>query len=676
MKKILSVLGVLLVFVWVSGCTQTTSPAPTSTTSTTPPPVSTTTSAPTSPTATTTPSPGHSPTISIVSPLDEARVWTGNVTVSVRVSNFNLVDRLGEPAAPGEGHIHYFYDVKAPATPGQPATTAPGTYAATTATSHTWNIAGRGIHLLSVELVNNDHTSLDPPVVASVAVNARFLPQLEIVSPGAGSNVSPGDLLLTVDATDASDYRFIYNLDVNPPLAPGEPAVTGEGTYAVSEETSYLWPAVPAGDHIFTVQVVNSDLTPLEPPVVASVTFSVGGRLTTTTPPEQHYFFGPAGIDILDIAVAGDGTTIYVAAKADTSKKLVYRSTDSGATWTDISRTPGLNLAATNLIAVAPDDPDIAVVADMEAGAACVTTDGGNLWTSMGAIADGGGGGPERVYDLDISAQRAGIRYVACAATLDTSDGNSPALFYFDLGAPVPAWRDAVKGFRTLGGSNLVTGEIDAIRAVRFSPSFPSDGTLLAVSGQIGSVNENGVLRLHALNLTSFKWDQAAGFAGYPVTLDSSSGISSTAGSVSISPDPDYDASDEGRRTVFVGAQITDRTRHRELGGIYRVDDTSAEKILEAPVYSVAYNGTVLVAGMTTDGAGTPSNAVYYSLEPLSSSPVFSITPALKRPSGETAVIALWAGDDVVAGTSGSGSAFSVSRDGGQSFNGISLIEP
>jgi hypothetical protein len=608
-----------------------------------------------------------------VSPRDGARVWTGNLTVTVEVSNFNLVAKLGDSSDRGEGHLHYFFDVAAPTTPGQPAVTAPGTYAATSETSHTWNDVFRGMHILAVELVNNDHTPLNPPVVASITVDARILPQLEILEPPPGGNIAGSDVLVVIDAANTFGYQFIYYRDVAPPAAPGLPAVTEPDTYAVADKTEYLWRGIPAGNHVFAVQVVNADLTPLEPPVTASVSISTGPMPPTTTPPPQSFFFGPRGIDINDIAVAGDGTTIYVAAKSDASLQLVYKSLDSGTTWKDLSQAPGLNTPVTNLIAVAPDNPDIVVVADTSASAACVSIDGGKSWSQMGPIT-GIGGFAEQLYDLDISAPSAGIHYVACAAALDLGDSNEPALFFFNLGSAVPAWRDAVRDPR--GVSTLDTSEIDTIRAVRFSPNFGSDGTLLAVSEQKGSSTKDGALRFHALNMTSLKWDSDAGFEGYPVRLVSGSRISFFAGHAAIAPDPDYDANDETRRIAFVGAQVTNGTAHRELGGIFRIDDATDVRILDAPIYSVAFNGTVLVAGATTDGAGNASNAVYYSLDALAAPPVFEMTPGLKRPSGEFGVIVAWAGADIVAGTSGRGTAFSISKNNGLSFNGISLIEP
>lgn len=125
------------------------------------------TSTASAPTATPSP-PG--PAIKITAPADGSTVPAGNITVTVQVSNFNLVDKLGQANAPDQGHIHYFMDVDAPITPGKPAVTPAGTYAATAATSYAWPNVTPGTHTFSVELVNNDHTPLIPEVVDEVTI--------------------------------------------------------------------------------------------------------------------------------------------------------------------------------------------------------------------------------------------------------------------------------------------------------------------------------------------------------------------------------------------------------------------------------------------------------------------------------------------------------------------------
>jgi hypothetical protein len=373
------------------------------------------------------------------------------------------------------------------------------------------------------------------------------------------------------------------------------------------------------------------------------------------------------------MAVAGDGTTIYVAAISDAASRLVYKSTNSGVSWSDLSRSSGLDIAKTDLIAVAPDNPDIAIVAAKVAPAAYVTTDGGHTWASLGTIS--GSGPAAAIYDIDISAPSGDARYVAAAGTTSPGDHNSPALFYFNLGNVVAGWRDAVHDFAAQGGENLDVSEIDAIRAVAFSPTFSADLTAVVVSEQIGTAAKDGAVRFHMVSFASHEWDSPAGFAGYPVALASSHSIGFSVGHASISLSPDYQAADDSQRLAFVGTQVADSTHNLELGGIYRLNDTASVKIRDAPIYSVAFDGTDLVAGATTSAAGVASNAVYYCQNPQSDAPLVNVTSDLKRPGGTTAVIVAWAGDVVVAGTSGSNSAFSISENDGQSFNDISLID-
>lgn len=122
------------------------------------------------------------PTVTITDPSSDMELEARNITVSVDVSNFDLVEKLGESAAPGEGHIHYYIDVEPPTTPGEPAITEPGTYAATTETSYTWANVTEGTHALAVQLVNNDHTPLEPPVIDGVTVT--------VVPPGTTPEVT------------------------------------------------------------------------------------------------------------------------------------------------------------------------------------------------------------------------------------------------------------------------------------------------------------------------------------------------------------------------------------------------------------------------------------------------------------------------------------------------------
>jgi hypothetical protein len=113
------------------------------------------------------------PTIQITSPMEGETLPPGDLTVHVQVSHFELVDKLGEKPVKGQGHIHYFLDTTPPTTQGEPAIPKGGTFAPSTELSHTFSDVGPGRHVLAVELVQNNHTPLNPAVVESVTVDVQ-----------------------------------------------------------------------------------------------------------------------------------------------------------------------------------------------------------------------------------------------------------------------------------------------------------------------------------------------------------------------------------------------------------------------------------------------------------------------------------------------------------------------
>jgi hypothetical protein len=113
------------------------------------------------------------PSIQITSPNDKATIPAGNVTVNVHVDDLTMENKLGAANVEGQGHIHYFMDVPVPTTPGKPALTAAGTYYPTANTSYTWTNVMLGMHNFTVELVNNDHTPLNPAKYAMINVTVN-----------------------------------------------------------------------------------------------------------------------------------------------------------------------------------------------------------------------------------------------------------------------------------------------------------------------------------------------------------------------------------------------------------------------------------------------------------------------------------------------------------------------
>lgn len=117
----------------------------------------------------------HEPKVIVVSPVNDSWIPPENdLTIMVEVVNFKLTDTIGAANVPGEGHLIYYNNVDAPTTPGEPAFSAPGTYAVAADNYYTWrNLAmiEEGGYGFWVQLVNNDNTPLVPPVLGAVVVN-------------------------------------------------------------------------------------------------------------------------------------------------------------------------------------------------------------------------------------------------------------------------------------------------------------------------------------------------------------------------------------------------------------------------------------------------------------------------------------------------------------------------
>lgn len=137
------------------------------------------------------------PSVTITTPKEGETLDASDVQVAVETESFDVVDKLGEAPKAGEGHVHYYLDVaEVPTTQGEPAVTDEGTYHASATKSFTWEDVEAGEHTLAVQLVNNDHTPLDPPVVEQVTI------EIEGSGTGGGSPTrTPGTSTRTPAAT-------------------------------------------------------------------------------------------------------------------------------------------------------------------------------------------------------------------------------------------------------------------------------------------------------------------------------------------------------------------------------------------------------------------------------------------------------------------------------------------
>jgi len=367
-----------------------------------------------------------------------------------------------------------------------------------------------------------------------------------------------------------------------------------------------------------------------------------------TIPSTVDLVLGPAGIDVRDLAVDSTGSIIYAVPGDSVSDGVVYKSVNAGASWTTLN----VDIQA-DLVAVAPDDRNMVVIASSDTPEVYLTVNGGSTWYAMGTPQENGAAAAAAIYDLTISLTFEGKHYIAVAGK---EAGDIANVWYYDYGAPVAAWKET---------NNLPGFSIDdEVAAVAFSPDFVSDQALLAVSEDDGAS-----VKLQLLNLDTKRWNASAGFSDYPLTIISNSGMTGLA-SASISLDPDYSADNPGLHIVFFGLSVSGSSSAVAASGIYRLTNTVIKALKsDVQIHSVNFDGTYLAAGSYN------TDHVYRSSNPLVTTPTVATVTTTKKPGGENKVVVAWAGSSLFAGTAGNESAFSVSTDKGANFNDISLID-
>jgi hypothetical protein len=288
MKVISIAWGVLMAIILAltltafSACSEESS----ATLNTTSPPKTTLTSSPPS----LSPSRPSGPSVQITSPENLTGLNMGSITVVIKVNEFKLTNSSGQGNTSGEGHVHYYMDVETPITPGQPAVTSAGTYAESSSISYVWKNVGTGDHKFSVQLVNNDHTPLNPPAIAAVSLRvtaAAGMPAVVIVSPRDGEVITGNSVVITAEGANfnlidkigqtnaPNEGHLMFYQDVEAPTIQGPQATTRPDSYFAAAAASHTWTGLAPGTHTFSIQLVNNNNTPINPPVSAKITITV-----------------------------------------------------------------------------------------------------------------------------------------------------------------------------------------------------------------------------------------------------------------------------------------------------------------------------------------------------------------------------------------------------------------
>lgn len=191
------------------------------------------------------------PRITLSSPVSGATLDSRGVLMGFTVSDFLLSPAVGEANVLGQGHYHLMLDG---------AYFALGTAEADAYFTH----LSSGAHELGVELVNNDHSSLTFPVVASVSVTVpTSAPDIRVDSPAITTGYNSATVPLTASVENFTlDEDLSGSMSNMPGMGHYHVYVDGVYTHATGSELDYLLHQ-GGGDHVVTVVLANYDHTEL-----------------------------------------------------------------------------------------------------------------------------------------------------------------------------------------------------------------------------------------------------------------------------------------------------------------------------------------------------------------------------------------------------------------------------
>lgn len=404
------------------------------------------------------------------------------------------------------------------------------------------------------------------------------------------------------------------------------------------------------------------------------------------------------------IAIGSDGKTFYAVdianADAITGGSALHKSTDSGISWGDlISRhlyqamTPAEqgNFRLWN-VAIAPDDANLVAVVTNDSTSnwprnIWVSTDGGVKWQNTSCPAAG------KISAVDIS-----MSYGNHDIAIGTRTGAGGGTVWI-LEAP--------------DSTNWVTqGFTGDVMALRFSPSYASDATITVVYSDTTGTYINAGLRDLDANTT----DWTAVYAGSPPEVTTGASGTSPKANQIIGADLELPSAFSGQSANLRRYYIsTDDAGVTGNAGIYRVDDTVAYQLMSATttkrISTIAYHGTYasgkLLAGEVLGDSCSATVMTWFTDAPTTC-PIPCWYPALKPPTGAAGTdnctgsgfgntqvawspdgslayaatassVALVAGanwpNPYLTGEDLDESAFSLSRNNGETWNQLALID-
>jgi len=454
------------------------------------------------------------------------------------------------------------------------------------------------------------------------------------------------------------------------------------------------------------------------------------------TPSMQGRVLAPDST-IIDYAVSDGGVVAYAVVE-QAGQFYLLRSTDSAATWQDITAQLEAQLyegeSIIELLRVASDAANpgfLAVALKMYDGIAMysvhvyISNDGGVTFGDAGKVEDGG------VYldivtDLVVTPESGGNRDIFIGGTVNSVYG--AGLFHCSVTGDSPsAWHDATDFNDYKGWDNMdpidapTTGDILSwlVTDIIVSPHWGLDATVLVTtvaydwvtgyqgvymqSGSFGSSpgwNEQSTLGIEAVEI---KTDNS-----HDILLPTALASIDARGIAGLLLPEDYNSKNTDERVLWVWVNYWDWTTVEPMCDIIRVDDDSAHPVGpvgqiedgELWLTNISYHGTIAegeaIAGVLGVGGydymmGDPDDlwitccdgVQVYRNDGIRNMDICCVRwhDACKPPTGNGAIAVTYVGDDkVYAVVLGSWydydeGGWSVSFDDGDVWNQLSLVD-
>jgi len=355
--------------------------------------------------------------------------------------------------------------------------------------------------------------------------------------------------------------------------------------------------------------------------------------------------------DIQHLTAAADGT-LYAYGRG--LPYTLYKSTDGGLKWSNIGQVQDVIKS----IAASPHDPGTIYYAT--SSAVYRSTNGGRTFVQMPPVPGGAGSGNIEITSLSVTW----LNYnIIAVGTRDTNSSEHGGVYTLEEADNFPGWTDTD------------IGSYD-VYAVAFSPNYTSDREIVAVA-----TNETDTFIIS--KIANADWSAFIGSArldrdnsGVPTAI-------AVAHSAVIVFPRNYNADPISlNRIFFVGIDTG-----AGAGDVYKIrciDTPGISVAADLNVGSVYGESNIDITGLAVYSnnsavilvAGSANSARTY----ISMDGGISWTRSSKVPTGGSDACVLMAADFATTGkmyaaTSGNGSALSISRDIGASWNQVSFID-